>query len=167
MNLRPVSKRLSGFPLACARQYGASLIEVLIALVILTVGLLGIALMQVRALSGNNSTMSRSTAVVASYSILETMRSDRANAIAGAYNTTMTGNSCTVTTTAWAQSQLVSWCNDLAVKLGPTTSTIGIIDCGTTGSGVCTVTITFDDSRIGTTAQGGTSAQSVVTKAAL
>ncbi|MES2491528.1 MAG: type IV pilus modification protein PilV [Pseudomonadota bacterium] len=160
--LRPVSKRLFESPLGSTLQRGVGLVEVLVAVLVLAIGLLGIALMQTRALTGNNSTMARSMAVVASYSILESMRADRPNALAGSYNGTVSGDDCDAGDANFAQTQLTSWCADLAEKLGPTTATTGVIDCN--GNGVCTVTITFDDSRIGA---GGSSTQAVVTKAVL
>lgn len=159
MKRRPVTRRLSG-----AYQRGEGLVEVLVAVLVLAIGLLGIAMMQTRALSGNNSTTARSMAVVASYSILEAMRIDRANAIASKYNTTMYGNNCTVTTTttALAQNQLINWCNDLAAKLGPLRTTQGKVNCDTNGT--CLITIQFDDSKVG---QGGDAAMTVKTQAAL
>ena len=135
------------------------------AVLVLSIGLLGIALMQTRALAGNNSTSSRSIAVVASYSILESMRADKANALAGNYDANLTGDTCNGGSTTFAQKQLTAWCNDLATKLGNTTSTIAVTDCDSTG--ICTVTITFDDSHVGTAAQGVPQTTSVVTKAGL
>lgn len=140
------------------------LIEVLVAVLILSIGLLGISFVQALALTGNNSSMSRSMAVVASYSILEAMRADRANAVSGAYNQTLTGNSsCTVaTTTALATAQLSAWCVELRNTLGTGNSTTGTIACTATAD--CTVTIQFDDSRIGA---GGSATQQVITRAVL
>jgi type IV pilus assembly protein PilV len=145
-------------------QSGVGLIEVLVALLILSIGLLGISLVQVRALNGNNSSMGRSMAVVASYSILEAMRADRANALAGAYNQTVIANaSCTVgTTTTLAAAQLANWCAELRGTLGAATTTTGTVACS--GTGDCTVTISFDDSRIGA---GGSSTMQVLTRAVL
>ncbi|WP_028079484.1 type IV pilus modification protein PilV [Solimonas soli] len=157
------------------RQKGVGLIEVLVAVLILSIGLLGIALVQTRSLSGNNSSMARSMAVVASYSILEAMRADRANALGGSYNKTVAGNNCNaVTSSALAQERLRAWCaNQLAAQLGAAATTTGVISC--TAGGVCTVTITYDDSRgIGpasgssaATAYASSSTQTVVTQAAL
>lgn len=156
MNLPVANKYLPGSRPGAAYQRGVGMIEILVATLILSIGLLGIALMQVRALSGNNSTMSRSMAVIASYSILDAMRADRANALAGNYNQTMSGDTCTVSTTTLAQSQLISWCTDMANKLGNVSTTQGIISCGTDGT--CTVTVKFDESRVGAAANTGTTA---------
>lgn len=157
---------------ADAAQQGVTLIEVLIAVLVLSIGMLGIALVQTRALANNNSSMARSMAVVASYSILEAMRADRAAAIAGAYNTPLGGikaNACPTGTSTQAAIQLANWCNELAATLGDLATTIGQISCTAVGtaptqSADCTVTIQYDDSRIGA---GGTSTQTVQTKTRL
>lgn len=128
-------------------QRGVTLIEVLIAVLVLSIGLLGVAFLQVRALSGNNSSMARSMAVVASYSILEAMRIDRERALAGDYNQTMLASNCDesdgdcgATGSGLAVEQLNNWCfTELFAKLGSGSS--GEIECANTG--VCAVTITF------------------------
>lgn len=147
-----------------ARQSGVGLIEVLVAVLILSIGLLGISFVQALALTGNNSSMSRSMAVVASYSILEAMRADRVNAVAGSYNQTLTGNSsCTVaSTTALAAAQLAAWCVELRNTLGIADTTTGTVACNANAD--CTVTIQFDDSRIGA---GGSATERVITRAVL
>src|SRR3546814_15356356 len=64
-----------------SRQRGVGMIEVLVSVLVLSVGLLGIALVQTRALANKTSSMGRSLATVATYSILEAIRADRANQI--------------------------------------------------------------------------------------
>lgn len=140
-------------------QRGVGLIEVLIAVLVLSIGFLGIAALQAKSLSTNNSAMARSMAVVASYSILDAMRADRANALAGKYNQTVTANACPNTGTL-AETQLNTWCNELAQNLGAQASTTGTVNCS--GTGDCTVTVTFDESRVGTNT-GGTSNTGVTT----
>lgn len=142
-------------------QRGIGLVEVLIAVLILALGILGIAAVQTQALANNNSSMGRTMATVESYSILDAMRVDRVNALAGSYNTTVVANACP-SGTSLADIQLNSWCNDLGQYLGAVASTSGKIACQADGD--CTVTITFDDSRSGA---GGNAAQTVVTQAGL
>lgn len=143
------------------RQRGIGLIEVLVAVLVLSIGLLGIAAVQMRALANNNSAMARSMATVASYSILDAMRADRTNALGGAYNTTVVASNCPETGT-FAQTQLNYWCQQLGYRLGAVDTTTGQVSC--TSVGDCTVTITYDESRIGVM---GSNAQTVVTKAQL
>lgn len=141
-------------------QRGVGLIEVLVAVLVVSVGFLGVAALQAYSLSTNNSAMARTMATTASYSILDAMRADVAAAESGAYNTTVTANACPDATTTFADNQLAQWCTELGGTLGAAATTTGKINCSNTG--VCTVTIQFDDSR-----SGGSDAQQVITKAAL
>lgn len=58
-------------------QMGTSLLEVLIAVVILSIGLLGLAGLQVAGLRVNQGAMQRSQATMLAYDILDRVRSDR------------------------------------------------------------------------------------------
>lgn len=159
-----IRRPVPAMPCVAARpaQSGVSLIEVLIAVLVLSIAFLGIAALQAVSLSTNNSAMARSMATVASYSILDAMRADIVSAKNGNYNKTVTANACSSTVTTLADTQLAQWCNQLGRNLGAAAATKGTIDC--TGAGVCTVTIAFDDSRAG---KGGSSNQTVTTKAML
>ncbi|WP_225073741.1 type IV pilus modification protein PilV [Desulfuromonas sp. CSMB_57] len=66
-----------------SQESGFSLVEVLVALMILTVGLLGLAGLQGRGLRDSQSALVRSRAVQCAEDILDRMRANRANA--GAY----------------------------------------------------------------------------------
>ncbi|HWX67141.1 MAG TPA: type IV pilus modification protein PilV [Rhodanobacter sp.] len=162
-------------------QSGVGLIEVLVAVLVLSIAFLGIAALQAMSLSTNNSAMARSMATIDSYSILDAMRADIANAKAGNYNGTVTAATSAVPasgataavpanpaacpaagTTSLAAVQLSQWCGQLSTDLGATTHTTGTVNCDNTGN--CTVTIQFDDSRAGV---GGGSSQQVITKAIL
>jgi len=149
-------------------QAGVGLIEVLIAVLVLSIGFLGIAALQVRSLSMNNSSMARSAATIDSYSILDAMRADLANAQNGAYNTAtpLAGNACPTATGTLADTQLTQWCKQLAAGLGASASTTGTINC--TGSlGDCTITVTFDDSKSKSAAADTSGTQTVTTRAML
>lgn len=65
---------------------GFGLIEVLVALVILAVGLLGIAGLLITEMKANSSAYVRQQAVQSAYDILDSMRANQAQAVAGAYN---------------------------------------------------------------------------------
>ncbi len=146
-------------------QAGVGLIEVMVAVLVLSIGFLGVGALLSMSLSTNNSAMSRSLATMDSYTILDAMRADLTNARGNAYDGTVTGNSCPSSTGGtMAQNQLGDWCSQLASDLGATATTTGKIACDTTGQGVCTVTIQFDDSRAGVS---GAKQQQVITKAIL
>ncbi len=168
MNQRTVnSKHLHPCPRK-KTQRGVGLIEVLIAVLVLSIGILGLAALQTRALSDNGSSLNRSAATAASYSILEAMRLDRASALNGDYNTTVTTNSCPAAGTTLATYQLNNWCSkQLANFLGTVSTTTGQINCST--AGICTITIKFDDSKAtgGSEVTGGSYLQTVITKASI
>jgi type IV pilus assembly protein PilV len=146
------------------KQSGVGLIEVLVAVLVLSIGFLGIAALQVMSMSTNNSAMARSMATVASYSILDAMRADIVSAKGGSYNTAtaIKASACPAAAGSLANYQLNQWCTQLGQSLGPVATTTGLINCTTTGD--CTVTISFDDSRAGV---GGSSNQQVITRAML
>ena len=157
------------------RQSGVGMLEVLIAVLVVSIGFLGMAALQAKALSTNNSAMARSMATISSYSILDAMRADIVNAGNGAYNGTVTAGSCSNVSapTALATSQLQTWCTELGKALGApsgSTATTGTINCAAASptSIGCMVTIQFDDSRAGTLGTSvGSKAQKVVTEAEL
>lgn len=160
------------------RQKGVGLIEILIAVLVLSIGFLGMAALQSKALSNNNSAMARSMGTIASYSILDAMRLDPDGVEDGTYDgVTVTvpddwsdaGNpddwsdtgDCSGASNAsgLAGGNLDHWCNELARLVGPGTS--GAIT--SRGGGNYRITITFDDER----ATGGEEDQSIVTQAKL
>jgi len=145
-------------------QSGVGLIEVLVAVLVLSIGFLGIAALQVMSLSTNNSAMARSMATISSYSIMDAMRADITTAGAGGYNTTFAANACPAGAGTLVSAQLNHWCTQLANNLGASASTKGTIACTGTSPVNCTVTIAFDDSRAGV---GGSSNQQIVTKGML
>lgn len=152
-----------------AGQAGVGLIEVLVAVLVLSVGFLGVAALQARSLSINNSAMARSMATVASYSILDAMRADLASAQNGAYNTAtpVRASACPAAGATLVTLQLNQWCKQLGSALGATSSTTGTITCiGTSGD--CTVVVVYDDSKSGTAGTGSaTGLQTVTTWAML
>lgn len=147
------------------RQRGVGLVEILVAVVILSIGLLGIGWVQTRALANNNSSMARSMAVVATYSILDAMRADRTNAINGDYDTDgspIIADDCDEGGSSLAETQRNNWCAELASIEGPVNTTKGEIDCDDTGA--CEITITFKDDRVGA---DGAAEQTVITRGML
>ncbi|GAB2560333.1 type IVa pilus pseudopilin TppB [Rhodanobacter koreensis] len=134
----------------------------LVAVLVVSIGFLGLAALQAKSLSTNNSAMARSMATIHSYSILDAMRADIASAKNSAYNKTVKANACPTDTTTLAGAQLNHWCSQLGISFGEVDTTTGNVDCKATG--VCTITIAFDDSRAGV---GGTSDQNVTTQGML
>jgi type IV pilus assembly protein PilV len=152
-----------GEPLRATSQSGVGLIEVMVAVLVLSIGFLGVAALEAFSLSTNNSAMARSMATINSYSVLDAMRADILNAQNGSYNTTVSTNSCPAVGTTLASQQLNQWCTALGSALGASAATTGAINCG--GTGACTITISFDDSRAG--AALGSSTQTFTTRGVL
>lgn len=128
---------------------GFSLMEVLIALLILAVGLLGIAALQSVALKTNHSAYQRTQATFLAYDMMDRMRSNRNAAIQGNYNLTMTatpsgGGSL-------AEQDLDDWLNNYVAQLLPAgDGSIACVDNDGDGTmEVCTITMQWDEARAG------------------
>lgn len=67
------------------KQHGFSMIEVLVTVLIMVVGLLGVAAMQMLNIKTVNNTQYRSVATLHAYDMAERMRSNKDGADAGAY----------------------------------------------------------------------------------
>ncbi|WP_310567361.1 type IV pilus modification protein PilV [Hydrogenophaga sp.] len=143
-------------------QRGAGLIEVLVAVLILALGLLGMAGLQANALKKNQSSFARSQAVMLSYYMLDAMRADRSAAVSGSYDTASSGlcSSTALTGTALADNTRKDWVDSLRSNLGDVDSTCGIIDCD--NAGVCSITVKWNDELA-----GGLGAQTFETRSRL
>lgn len=67
-------------------QNGFTLLEVLVTMVILSLGLLGFAGLQMASLKNSASAYQRTQATILAYDIIDRMRANRVQAVAGAYN---------------------------------------------------------------------------------
>lgn len=140
-----------------ARLKGATLIEILIALLVLSFGLLGMAALQARALKGNQSALQRTQAVLMSYYILDAMRVDRNSAKSLNYNTgSLSGdvidpicNPAAISGTTLADNNLKHWIESLKTTIGKAgdTTTCGAVLCDAVG--ICQIQVRWDDSRAG------------------
>lgn len=130
------------------RQTGVGLVEILVAVVVLGLGLLGVAAMQSLALRNSQSSMQRSQAVVQAYAMADAMRANPAQAIAGAYDTG--GRQCVGAPPTQggtlAAADRASWLQSLGKSLGENPSTCGLVACA---SSLCTIEVRWDDSRGG------------------
>jgi len=73
-------------------QMGFSLIEVLVALLILSFGLLGLAALQTIGLKYNHESYQRTQAVLQAYDIIDRIRANNAARAAGSYNNVALGD---------------------------------------------------------------------------
>ena len=131
------------------KQCAFSLLEVLISVVVLAVGLLGIAGMQLNMIRYNHSAQMRSIAIAQVNNMIDRMRANYAGVKAGQYNT-ISGipaepNCTTCTAAQIAQKDAHNW-NTMNSKLLP--SGQGMV----VGNGNnYTVTLRWDNNRTGAT----------------
>ena len=102
-----------------AHQWGATLIEVLVAVLVLSIGLLGLAGLQVTSLQSNHSAYYRSQATLLAYDIADRMRANRAVALGSAdYVTNFpTSSSSNTVSGSRAARDKAEWLNRLALAL--------------------------------------------------
>lgn len=142
------------------REAGATLIEILVAMLILSLGVLGMGALQTRAIKGNNSSVQRSQAVMLTYAMMDAMRLDKAVASAQQYDTgtfdagtgKIDNKICAVadiTGTALKDNNRRAWLTALKKNMGTPTDTTscGAIDCDTDGN--CRVQVFWDDELSG------------------
>ena len=68
------------------RHQGVSLLEIMIAVLVLSIGILGMATLQLQALKSNQSALTRTEATQFGYMIADMMRANRSAALLGQYN---------------------------------------------------------------------------------
>lgn len=130
---------------------GFTLIEVLIAMLVLGVGLLGLAGLQATGLRNSQSAYNRSQATELAYDLADKMRANVAGV--ATYTTILPGAataqadcltvSTACTTGVMAQNDLYEW------NLAVTTALPSGVGTITVAAGVYTITISWDDNRDG------------------
>jgi type IV pilus assembly protein PilV len=149
---------------------GFSLVELLVAVLVLAVGLTGLAGLQIAGIRGNQTAYHRSLATQLAYDIADRMRSNPV-AVTGKLYVTVTPGSdnaqcenATCTPAQMAAYDLKRWNDDLATRL-PSGKGIVCLDStpeiGSSSSAACdglgnayAVKIWWDDNRSGATTQG-------------
>ncbi len=120
---------------------GVGLIEVMVAILVLAVGLLGIAALQATTLRSSQGSLERSQAVIQTYGILDSMRANTAAAAGGAYTIGMTCVAPAAGTLAL--SDLRAWIQGFQAELGA--NACGQIE--PRGGGLYRITIQWQDQR--------------------
>lgn len=119
-------------------QRGVGLLEVMIAVLVLSIGMLGIAALQAVTLKNTGSSASRTQASIQIYSMLDVIRADRDNL--SSYNT----NIYTSGSGSGAAGTVDGWLDGLTTSIGPDAQ--GRVVC-VASSMTCTVGVRWDDSR--------------------
>lgn len=125
------------------RQRGATLIEVLVAMFILAIGLLGLAGLQAMSVQSNQGAYYRSQATILANDIADRMRANRTAALAGNYEQSSppSTTSTPIGTPTPAQRDLAEWNTRLATSLPEGKGTI------VTSSNIVTISISWEDAR--------------------
>ena len=131
------------------KMAGATLIEVLIAVLILSFGFLGMAALQVRAMKGGNSSFQRTQAVILSQYIMDVMRVDRDAAKGGNYNLALSCSSGGISGTTLASNSLRQWLTSVKANIGTATDTSTCVVVTCNADYICDVRIVWDDRGVG------------------
>ncbi len=124
-------------------QRGFSLIEVLVALLVMTIGLLGAAAIQLNALKYTDSSSMRTQASFIAYDMLDRIRANNA------VNYTLASAKAAATSTDTTNPRAFDW-SDFKTNIATFSNGTGDGSIAI-ASNVITITITWDDSRAGTT----------------
>jgi type IV pilus assembly protein PilV len=124
-------------------QRGVGIVEVLVAVLVLSIGLLGLAGLQMRTLRNNQSALERGAAVIETHAIADAMRADRFTATTTPYPYNIAIDDPTPTANTTFSEQVVKgWRENLVAMLGDEAT--GSIDCN---GAACTIVVRWNDSR--------------------
>ena len=118
---------------------GFTLIEVLVSMIVLAIGLLGLAGLQLTSLKAADSAYHRSQASVLADDILDRMRSNRDVALAGSYNISLGADPSG--TSSISDVDLVNWKAMLSGTIPSGDGSVGV------AANIATITVQWDDSR--------------------
>lgn len=128
------------------KQSGFTLLEILVAMLILAIGLLGLAGLMTSSMRDNLSASHRTQATWMAYDMIDRMRANRVGAIAGSYATAMAAAAAcspAVPTGTVPAQDIAAWKSQLACVLPAGTGSIAV----DTGTREATIVIRWDDSR--------------------
>ena len=143
-------------------QAGSSLFEVMIAVLVLSTGMLGVAAMQSASLRNSQSALQRSNAIMYTYAIVDAMRANADSARANAYNLALPSTGCSVPAagSTLASQDLNYWLTSMRGNQAMGTSACGGVACV---AGVCEIAVRWNDEA----GSGGSAAQTLRTRSRL
>ncbi|ODU99653.1 MAG: type IV pilus modification protein PilV [Thiobacillus sp. 0-1251] len=128
------------------KQTGFTLLEILVAMLVLAIGLLGLAGLTTSSMRNNLSASHRTQATWLAYDIVDRMRANRTSAVTGGYATPMgaaANCSAAVPIGTVPVQDIAAWKNQLACALPAGNGSIAV----NVNTKVATVLIQWDDSR--------------------
>jgi type IV pilus assembly protein PilV len=142
-------------PVLAPGQRGFSMVEVLVAAVVLSIGMLGLAGLQVRTLRNNQSALERAVAVVETHAIADALRADRVNATNGVFDITL--GAADPSGTTFAAVVVAGWRANLRNELGANAT--GAVDCN---GALCLITVQWEEHSTAAGAGGTLTVQTTV-----
>lgn len=138
------------------RQHGFTLLEVMVALVIFSIGMLGLAGLQAVSLQNNQSAYNRTLATMLAYDLADRVRN---NASINYASVTATNNNCTAATANCSPSQMAA--DDMnqwktALSKSDLLTAAGFINADATTGGY-TILIGWDQNKTGNAAPSSAS----------
>ncbi|MBT9568327.1 MAG: type IV pilus modification protein PilV [Thiobacillus sp.] len=127
-------------------QSGFTLLEILVAMVVLSIGLLGLAGLMTTSMRDNLSASHRTQATWMAYDMIDRMRANRVGAIAGSYTMPLgAAAACTVAAPAGTlpAQDIAAWKSQLACVLPAGTGSVAV----NAATRAVTIVIQWNDSR--------------------
>lgn len=142
MNIAKLNKlRAGGMP----RCDGITLVEIMVALIVLSIGILGLATLQTASLNFNTAASQRTQATVLAYDMADRMRSNRQAALADAYTIAVQNPApaCAAPNLVGtiAAQDIAAWRSAMACRLPQGTGSIA------RNGNLFTLTVLWDDSN--------------------
>lgn len=140
------------------QQSGFTMVETLISMVVLSIGLLGLAGLQASSLRNNNSAYMRTQATILANDMLDRLRANAVGLSAGFYNSvntisTSSDPNCITsgcTTAQIVQYDIWNWGQNVSTLLPSGGGTVA----GNGADSVFTITVMWDDARTGAAGTG-------------
>jgi len=147
--------------MTCLRQQGFTMMELLIAILVLSVGFLGLASLQSTGLKHNTSAYHRTLAIELAQDMADRIRANPIatgngnydNVTAGGYPDCLSGSGC-ATETAAAQADATQWYAALAAQLPAGTGDVTATAVAGGAARRFTIRVMWDDERRGVTGKG-------------
>ena len=138
-----------------SRQHGFSMVEVLVAAVVLSIGMLGLASLQMRTLRNNQSALERAVAVVETHAMADALRADRVNAANGVFDIAL--DAADPAGATFAATVVAGWRENLRNELGANAT--GAVDCN---GNSCVIIVRWEEHTTATEVGGTLSVQTTV-----